>query len=180
MKMNTLTITNRLMAENKMTRWHLIMIFPAALACGCVSSPKDENHPASEHVIRDLLSAPPTPSGENCAFRAPPKEARPYILPYEKQFVFMYPAATPPHYTGCQIIWNQKGYKVHLLHFEQGTPDVAEKYMDNKLLVACNIKNQKEKTSAQCPGREAFDLLKRKSAFKGRVPHERDPRRSAV
>lgn len=120
-------------------------------------------------------------ANSNCSLNNPPKESA--VNTNHGQFYFIYPRDLPPHYTGCQTMWDEKGRKVLLLEFEAGEPlKIIFTDPDRHTSTQCIYrggtltKGDKDECLQADEARQGIRSIPKKD--EPRVPSDRDPRLS--
>ena len=119
-----------------------------------------------------------TYAAENCALEKPPVDSA--VNAVHGKFLFIYPREIKNNYSGCQLIWNQKGEVIISMNFKSGILFSYEENLHGKnTRLICIYKNNSSKNSPEkCPKfneiRSGFKLLEK--SYEPLVSIEIDPR----
>ncbi len=120
-------------------------------------------------------------AGTVCELNLPTKKAG--INANHGYFYFIEPRIVPPTYTGCQIMWDEKGKKKYVLNFSKGQLKQFEEYEQSSraIKVTCVFTGGRatRRNSKNCPSdqdlKNGFFVLSDELILE--VPEEKDPRR---
>jgi hypothetical protein len=119
-----------------------------------------------------------TYAAENCALEKPPIDSA--VNAVHGKFLFIYPRKIKNNYSGCQLIWNQKGEIIISINFKNGILfSYEENLHDKNSRLICIYKNNSFKDlSEKCPEsneiKYGFKALEK--SYEPLVPIEIDPR----
>ena len=119
-------------------------------------------------------------AADNCQLTVPPLESA--VLENHALFFFVFPRTLGADYTGCQIIWDEKGAKMWSTKFDHGrTVEFDSENWNGETGFSCLYVDSKLASGdpKRCP---EYDRIKEPLVTGPReedlpVPPERDPRR---
>lgn len=118
-------------------------------------------------------------AADTCNFARPPKEAG--LNVNHGEFFFIYPAKLEPGFTGCQTMWDERGQKTWVGHYDKGVPSELQIADGSpRKMITCRYRDGKLEagTTEACPSAGALrrGLGSVSEATAPPVPPERDPR----
>jgi hypothetical protein len=117
--------------------------------------------------------------GQNCSLEKPPRAAG--ATGNDGLYYFTFPKTVSADYSGCQIMWNEKGSKIWVLTFENGQvtkSEIKASAVSSETQVCMYQEKKLSDTSPKaCPD---YESIRRGFNAEGsvdlNVPADRDPR----
>ncbi|MDQ0024571.1 hypothetical protein J2X90_002369 [Variovorax paradoxus] len=157
-----------------------------ALALNCLGF--ESGHRLSALLALLLISPLADASGENCDLSAPPKTAA--VDAVHGYFIFIHPRKIASNYTGCQMIWGERGEVFMTIKYEKGAPYTFTQFNpeNGKLVLDCRYRDKVLKRGGgECPAYQRItgDTAKgfsqeEEALLLPSLAPERDPRRDTA